>query len=193
MRRSRLIAFLRRWPEVVRTSTWRARRAAPRGPCGSMMSRTASAPMPAPEHAAAAGARAVLLVERTELGLAEGHHRLERLDLVARACGSRPCGPGPRWRALALGLERRRPIAALQVGDLLLGRALPRRARAAGAPRSTRSVSAATILRSRAVASRAALLAGGDDDLAGRRERDRALGDAGPERLRGAPRPPGRQ
>ena len=46
IRRSRLIAFLRRWPEVVRTSTCRVR------PSSSssirvMMSRTASAPIPA--------------------------------------------------------------------------------------------------------------------------------------------------
>ena len=46
MRRSRLIAFLRRWPDVVRTSTWRVRASSSRS-IRVMMSRTASAPMPA--------------------------------------------------------------------------------------------------------------------------------------------------
>ena len=46
IRRSRLIAFLRRWPEVVRTSTWRERPSSSRS-IRVMMSRTASAPMPA--------------------------------------------------------------------------------------------------------------------------------------------------
>ena len=46
MRRSRLIAFLRRWPELVRTSTWSERASSSR-PIRLMISRTASAPMPA--------------------------------------------------------------------------------------------------------------------------------------------------
>ena len=46
MRRSRLIAFLRRCPEVVRTSTWRER-ASSSSSIRVMMSRIASAPMPA--------------------------------------------------------------------------------------------------------------------------------------------------
>ena len=46
MRRSRLIAFLRRWPELVRTSAWSERASSSRS-IRTMMSRTASAPMPA--------------------------------------------------------------------------------------------------------------------------------------------------
>ena len=46
IRRSRLIAFLRRWPDVVRTSTWSDRESSSRS-IRWMMSRTASAPMPA--------------------------------------------------------------------------------------------------------------------------------------------------
>ena len=47
MRRSRLMAFLRRWPELVRTSTWSERASSSRS-IRLMISRTASAPMPAP-------------------------------------------------------------------------------------------------------------------------------------------------
>ena len=46
IRRSRLMAFLRRWPELVRTSAWRVRDSSSRS-IRTMMSRTASAPMPA--------------------------------------------------------------------------------------------------------------------------------------------------
>ena len=46
MSRRRLIAFLRRWPELVRTSTWSVRASSSRS-IRLMMSRTASAPMPA--------------------------------------------------------------------------------------------------------------------------------------------------
>ena len=45
IRRRRLIAFLRRWPELVRTSTWSWRPRVSRS-IRLMMSRTASAPMP---------------------------------------------------------------------------------------------------------------------------------------------------
>ena len=48
MRRSRLMAFLRRWPELVRTSTWRERASSSRS-IRLMISRMASAPMPAPK------------------------------------------------------------------------------------------------------------------------------------------------
>ena len=47
MRRSRLMAFLRRWPELVRTSMWSERASSSRS-IRLMISRTASAPMPAP-------------------------------------------------------------------------------------------------------------------------------------------------
>ena len=46
MSRSRLMAFLRRMPEVVRTSLWRCRASGSMSIC-SIRSRTASAPMPA--------------------------------------------------------------------------------------------------------------------------------------------------
>ena len=46
IRRSRLIAFLRRWPDEVRTSTWSDRASSSRS-IRWMMSRTASAPIPA--------------------------------------------------------------------------------------------------------------------------------------------------
>ena len=59
-----------------------------------------------PEHAAAAGARAVLLVELPELGLAERQHRLEVLDLVARLADLVLEPGGLLLEPLALALQR---------------------------------------------------------------------------------------
>ena len=164
IRRRRLIAFLRRWPELVRTSAWRPRLSSSRS-IRTMMSRTASAPMPAQKIRPRLGAGAVLLVELAELHLADRDERLEGLDLGASLAQllllagslllgsararpgaprpSRPGGPGSSARAallvrLAL-LDLRRQALGLGGRDLRK----PRRG----------------VL--------AALVAGRDDDLAG--------------------------
>ena len=99
-----------------------------------MMSRTASAPMPAQKMRPVLAPGAVLLVELPELDLADGHERLERLDLGAGLL---------ELVLLALGLGRERLALGAEglvhgrdeLLDLLLGPALLVGARGSGAPR----------------------------------------------------------
>ena len=88
MRRSRLVAFLRRWPELVRTSTWSDGTALEVHPVDDFADGLGA--HAGPEDEAGLGAGAVLLVELAELHLADGHERLEGLDLVAGLCGAPP-------------------------------------------------------------------------------------------------------
>ena len=79
--------------------------------------------MPAQKMRPVAGAGAVLLVEDAELGLAEGQHRLEALDLVALLADLVLQALGlllPGWSRSAL---ERLVDGRLEVGDLLLDRA----------------------------------------------------------------------
>ena len=106
IRRSRLMAFLRRWPDVVRTSLCSVR-ASVLEVDPLMISRTASAPMPALEHAAAGtpGRTCVeLAVARSRRASASAGATRSRRAACAIS-SLRPCGVllGAR---LALGLER---------------------------------------------------------------------------------------
>ena len=151
MRRSRLIAFLRRWPELVRTSTWRVRASSSRS-IRLMISRTASAPMPALKSAAALGARCRSARRGTRnsvspsviIGLRPSISSRDLAQLVL-------AGPGPApgaARARGGASRRCRPAGRRPSGR---PRA-PRPSRAAGARRSP-ARSRPTILRRRAVAS----------------------------------------
>ena len=83
-----------------------------------------------PEDAAALGARAVALVEQPVLGLAEGLHRLEALELVAQLAQLVLEALGLLLQTRALVLERL-VDAGSEVGDLLLdgaGLVVPRAA-----------------------------------------------------------------
>ncbi len=134
-----------------------------------------------PEDAAGARARAVLLVELAELHLADGHERLEGLDLVARLAQLVLLALGRQGELLALvgeGVLHGR----VEVRDLLLGRGL-----LAGEALLGRGADALD-LRGRELAQAgegllAALVAGGHDDLAGGAEGDRVLGGAGAQGL----------
>ena len=132
---------------------------------------------PGPEHAAALGARAVALVEVAVLGLAERLHRLERLELVAQLAQLVLGALGLLLAAARArgGACRPWPPAGRRSSARPRG---PRRPRAAGDRRSTRSVYSPTILRSRAVASLPPFSPAAHDDLAGRVEGDRLLGNA---------------
>ena len=132
------------------------------------------------EDAAAPRAGPEAGIEVAELRLQERLHRLEGVELVAEAA---------ELVLLAVGLarrtaraRRRAPRPARTRGRRSSARSpSPRRAWRAAISASMRSVSSLTTLRSFVVACLAALLAGGDDHLAGRLEDDRLLGDAGPE------------
>jgi hypothetical protein len=67
IRRSRLMAFLRRWPDVVRTSTWRARQLLEIHPADDVADRLCA--HRGVEDTAAAAARAVALVQVAEVVL----------------------------------------------------------------------------------------------------------------------------
>ena len=142
------------------------------------------------EHAAALGARAVALVEHPVLGLADGLHRLEALELVAQLAQLVLEALGLLLQAGALVLERL-VDAGREVGDLLLdGAGL------VGLALLEVGVDLLGVLADDLAQARggllAALVAGGDDDLAGRGEGDRLgrlagleLGQEGLGRLRG--------
>ena len=92
------MAFLRRWPELVRTSTWSWRASASRS-IRVMMSRIASAPMPALNRRPCRPGAVALLercAARSRRGSCSG---LSALELVAQPGGPRPSGPGPARRA----------------------------------------------------------------------------------------------
>ena len=132
------------------------------------------------EQAAALGAGAVALLEAAELGLAERLHRLERPRSRRAACLllvlERP-GPAPASCSLLVrGASRRRRPAGRRPSARPRA---PRRVSRCWSSALTRSVSAETILRRARGGLLAALVAGGDDDLAGRGEDDRVLGLAG--------------
>ena len=155
-----------------------------------MMSRIASAPMPGAEEPAGLGAGAVALLERAELGLAERLHRLEPLDLVALLADVLLEALGLAGELLLLVAERL-VDAGLEVGDLLLDRALlvllallELGVDPLGLGRDDLAEGRRGLL--------AALAAGGDDDLAGRGEDDRVLGRRRSSARRAGPRPPGR-
>ncbi len=123
------------------------------------------------EDAAALGARAVALVEHAVLGLAEGLHRLEALELVAQLAQLVLEALGLLRQAGALVLERLFD-AGREVGDLLLDDA-----RLVGLALLEVAVDLLGVLADDLAQARrgllAALVAGRDDDLAGRGEGDR--------------------
>ena len=149
IRRRRLIAFLRRWPELVRTSTWSARaerlEVHPADDVAHGLGAHAGG-----EQAALAGL-VELLVERPELGLADGQHRLDRLELVAQLAQLVLEALGLLLELALLGARASRP--SRRAGRRPSGR------RRSASSRSrcwisslTRSVSAPTTARSLAVA-----------------------------------------
>ena len=132
IRRSRLIAFLRRWPDVVRTSLCRLLGELVQLHALDQLADGLGAHAGGEEPRAATDARAVLAVqlaevEAVERGLGQHHARLDALDLVARLADVVLGALGLALEALALGLERRRraaaerPRAAART-DCLLGR-----------------------------------------------------------------------
>ena len=174
-----MIAFLRRWPEVVRTSTWSDRESSSRS-IRWMMSRTASAPIPAwkirppraPLPYLASRSRKFQpssdVSGRVIIGWSRSISSRALADLVLEPVGVAA-------ELLALGLELG-VDPQLGVGDLLARSRASSSASRRLSSSLTRSVSAAAILRSWAVAALPRLVAGGEDDLAGRGERDRLLG-----------------
>ena len=129
------------------------------------------------EQAAALGAGAVALLEGAQLGLAERLHRLEALDLVAlladvllEALGL----PGELLLLMAEGLGD----AGLEIGDLLLDRPLLVLLALLELGVDPLRLGGDDLAEGRG-GLLAALVAGGDNDLAGRGEHDRVLGDAG--------------
>ena len=134
---------------------------------------------PGAEDAATLGAAAVSLVELAVLGLAEGLHRLEGFELVAQLAQLVLAALGLLGKTGPLVLERV-VHAGLQVGDLLLDRAglvdlalLELCVDPLGLGAGDLAQPGGGFL--------ATLVPGGDDDLAGRCERDRLLGRAGLE------------
>src|SRR5438093_667825 len=132
---------------------------------------------PGVEQAAAAGARAVALLETAQLELAERLHRLQRLDLLADLAQLVLRALGLTGQLLALAAQRL-VDAGDQVGDLPLDRPLlvllpllELGVDPLGLGRDDLAEGRGRIL--------AALGAGRDDDLAGRGEDDRVGGLAG--------------
>src|SRR4029079_2892504 len=129
------------------------------------------------EQAAALGAGTVALLQRAELGLADRLHRLERFDFCALLADALLL-PGICAGELLLLVAEGLVDAGLEVGDLLVGRALlvllallELRGDPLGLGRHDLAEGGGGFL--------AALAAGGNDDLAGRGEDDRVFGDAG--------------
>ena len=135
---------------------------------------------PGPEEPAAPGPRAVPLVEVPEVGLGEGEHRLERLDLVALATDLVLEPFRLALAGVAQGVDRGLH-GDPEVLDLLLG-GPPLVGLADPEPlRDALRLGDDDLLELRQ--SRfAALLARGDHDLAGRGEGDGHLGDSGLQR-----------
>ena len=177
IRRRRLIAFLRRWPELVRTSTWSARASVSRS-IRLMMSRTASAPMPEvnrrplPAWLNFSSRLRSSVSPTVSIGLIDSSS-----SRSLRSSSFRPWACSLSWPFSA---RERLVHRGAKVGDLLVdgGRLVALALLDLLVDALGLGADDGPQLGGRGLA---ALVAGGDDDLAGRLEDDRLLGGAGLE------------